>query len=401
MMRVWWSTLVLSFMVRLASASIIYVDATPANTVVQGSYTSGPAQGPMDGLWHLKTGAGNGGAVWTADEGAGSEDVVALVTTITFPEAGGFRIFAYIWDAEDGAEDWDARLRLSTSANYSKVQASEAASADAGQFSEAVVTTEGLRRLIQVPLGIAVVSAGGVVQVYVDDDATSGAQCTWYDGVGYERAFGALGERIIALDCNKTNAPAVPSQALFRSLSGSSTTSQNSTNIVKHVGPYALRVSKTSSTRFDFRGANGDATRIIPGGPNNLSFLVADFLGARDGTISIAISNLAAGPYLFRSYHLDTFNSGNLGFAQGSSPTNQNTLRAHIGGALQAILQPTAIGGSGLGTNFISNAEIPMLAFAFEADGTSPVTINLSTLYSNGADRFIFINGFEVFAATP
>jgi hypothetical protein len=244
-------------------------------------------------------------------------------------------------------------------------------------------------------------SASGAAQIHIDDDATTGVRCTWYDGVGYERVFGALGERIIAIDCNKTNAPAAPSQAMFRSLGGSSTTGQNSTNIVKLVGPYALRISKTSSTRFDFRGANGDATRIIPGGPTSLSFLVADFLGARDGTINIAISNLAGGAYLFRSYHLDTVDAANLGFAQGSSPTNQNTLRAHVAGSLAGLVQPTAMGMAGLATNFISNADIPVLSFPFTAHGTNAVSVHLSTVYTNGADRFIFLNGFEVFATTP
>lgn len=379
-----------------APGAITYVDATPSNTVVQVNYTSGPGVGAMDGLWHLKTGVGNGSGVWTADEAlAGAEDVAPLSTTITFPEAGGFRIFVYIWDSEEAGEDWDVRARLADSAIYSKFQASEAAPAD---FGGSVVTNEGSRRLIQIPVGVA---TGTTVQVYVDDDATTGTRCTWYDGVGYEKVFSTVGERIIAIDCNKTNAPGAPSQALFRSLSGSSTTSQNSTNIIKHVGSYTLQLSKSSTTRFDFRGANGDTTRIIPGGPTSLSFLVADFLGARDGTINIGISNLSAGAYLFRSYHLDTFNSGNLGFAQGSSPTNQNTLRAHIGGVLQGMIQPTALGASGLATNFISNADIPTLSFAFNADGANPVNINLSTAYANGADRFILLNGFEIFSTTP
>jgi hypothetical protein len=387
---------------RTALGAITYVDATPANTTVPGTYTTGPDPGAMDGLWHLRTGVGNGGnGVWTADEAAaGVEDVAPLVTTITFSESGGFRVFAYIWDSEE-PEDWDVRVRLATSAVYSKVQASETAPADPAHFTGAVVTSEGPRRLIQIPLGVVVASAGGTAQVHVDDDATTGSRCTWYEGVGYEKVFGTLSERVIAVDCNKTNAPAAPSQALFRSLAGSSTTSQNSTNILKAVGSYTLQISKTSSTRFDFRGANGDATRVIPGGPTSLSFLVADFLGARDGTINIAISNLSAGAYLFRSYHLDTFAGANLGFAQGDSPTNRNTLRAHMAGALQGIIQPIAIGPAGVGTNFISNADIPTLAFAFNSDGTSPVNINLSTIYANGADRFIFLNGFEIFSTMP
>jgi hypothetical protein len=110
---------------------------------------------------------------------------------------------------------------------------------------------------------------------------------------------------------------------------------------------------------------------------------------------------LSAGTYLFRSYHLDTFNSGNLGYAQGSNSVTANTLRAHVNGAFQAIVQPTALGTSGLNTNFISDADIPSLAFPFSADGSNVANINLSTMYTNGVDRFIFVNGFEVRATSP
>ena len=109
-----------------------------------------------------------------------------------------------------------------------------------------------------------------------------------------------------------------------------------------------------------------------------------------------------AGTYLFRSYHLDTFtNSVNLGYAQGSSSSTPNTLRAHVAGSLEAIVQPTYLGALGLGTTFISDADIPTLSFPFVADGTSQVAIDLSTMYTNGVDRFILLNGFEVFSTLP
>ncbi len=198
-----------------------------------------------------------------------------------------------------------------------------------------------------------------------------------------------LGDRLIAIDFNKTNTPGAPVQALFRSVSGSGTTSQNSTSLIRHVGSCTARLTKTSTTAFDFRGANGDSTRTIPGGPTSLSSLVADFVGTRDGTINLGLSNLTAGMYLFRSYHLDPFNSGNLGYAQGSNSTTPNMLRAHVAGTLEAIVQPTALGASGLGTNFISDADIPTLAFAFVADGSNVANINLSAIYTTYVDRFI------------
>ncbi len=390
-------------------AAITYVDATIANTTLSGAtltpgvnFTSGGEVGAMDNLWHFRTNGGNGGSVWTADEGSdGAENVQSLVTTVTFPAAGAYRIFVYVWDSQEGEHDWDARVRLGSAGVYSRVLASEAEPAVSARFNSPLVVEEGLRRLIQIPIGIAIVAKGGNAQVCVDDDLTTDLNRSWYDGVGYEKAFEDLAGRIIALDFNKSNAPAAPSQALFRSVRGSTATFQNSTNIVKHVGPYSVQLTKSSPLPFDFRGANGDGSRNIPGGPTSLSFLVADFIGARDGTINIGISNLASGTYLFRSYHLDTFNSSNFGFAQGTSSTTQNTLRAQVGGVLEGIVQPTVLGSVGLATNFISNVDIPTLSFPFVSDGSNAVKIQLSTVYTNGADRYVFMNGFEVFHTTP
>jgi hypothetical protein len=250
-------------------------------------------------------------------------------------------------------------------------------------------------------LGVVIAAAQTTARIWVDDDTTAGSRRTWYDGVGYEKVFTAAGDRVIGIDFNKTNSPAAPSQSMFRIVSGSSTTSQNPTNVVKRVGACTVQLSKSSTVPFDFRGANGDTTRVIPGGATGLSFLVADFIGARDGTINIGISNLSAGPYLFRSYHLDTLTSANLGYAQGSSSATPNTTRALVAGTLRAITQPTALGSAGLGTNFISDPDIPTLSFPFVADGTNQVVINLSSIYTNGVDRFILLNGFEVFRGLP
>jgi hypothetical protein len=391
-------------------AAITYVDATTQNTTLQGgaplvagsNYTTDAADGLIDNQWHLKTGVGNGtNGVWTADEfNSGGEDVVPLVTTITF-EGGGYRLFAYIWDSETPGDDWDARVRVGTAGPFLRFLASEGETADPANFTNNVVTSENQRRLVQIPLGVVVVSNGETAQVFIDDDTTVGSMRTWYDGVGYEKVFTALEERIIAVDFNKTNSPGAPSQAGFRIISGSGTQSQNSTNASKHIGPYGIYLSKSSTTPFDFRGANGDSTRAIPGGPTSLSCLVADFVGGRDGAINLTVSNLPAGSYLFRSYHLDTFTSANLGYAQGSSSTTPNTLRAHVGGSLQALTHPTALGASGLATNFISDSDIPTLTFSFMADGTNLPGINLSTVYTNGVDRFILLNGFEIFPTIP
>ena len=50
------------------------------------------------------------------------------------------------------------------------------------------------------------------------------------------------------------------------------------------------------------------------------SYLVADFLGTRNGAIDITFHDLPAGTYLFCSSHLEPFNEDTLGYAQGINP---------------------------------------------------------------------------------
>src|SRR5688572_3458734 len=121
-MRLLLAVVLLGALISAAPAAITYVDATTANTTLEdgtplipgSNFTSSSTEGPMDGLWHLRTGVGNGAnGVWTADElASGSEDVPRLVTAISFPEPGGYRLFAYIWDSDDAGEDWDVRFRV-------------------------------------------------------------------------------------------------------------------------------------------------------------------------------------------------------------------------------------------------------------------------------------------------
>jgi hypothetical protein len=129
--------------------------------------------------------------------------------------------------------------------------------------------------------------------------------------------------------------------------------------------------------------------------------LVSDFIGSRDGIIRIQISNLPAGTYLFRSYHLEPISSSGLGYAQGISSVVPNTIQARLGSAIEAIVQPTSMSSAGLNTTFIGDADIPTITFPFSADGSSPVTIELTSLYGSGATKYILLNGFEVFSTIP
>jgi hypothetical protein len=188
---------------------------------------------------------------------------------------------------------------------------------------------------------------------------------------------------------------------MFRVIGGSNIQANNTSSYGKSVGPIQTTITQPGGTAFEFRGANGDGTRAIPGGDISRSFLVADFIATRTGVLDIGITGLPAGNYIFRSHHLDTFTSANLGFAQGATTTTPNTIEARIGGVAKDSVQATALGSSGLNNTFISDAQIPTLLFPFTHDGTTPLVIELRSTFSNGADNFLLLNGFEILQANP
>lgn len=113
------------------------------------------------------------------------------------------------------------------------------------------------------------------------------------------------------------------------------------------------------------------------------------------------ITGLPAGDYVFRSWHLDTTTGGDLGFAQGATTTTPNTLEAHLGGTLRAVVQPTSLGSPGLGTTFIDDADVPELTFGFTHEGLAPLLIQLRAAEASGDDRFLLLNGFEILQGNP
>ncbi|MEX1048442.1 MAG: hypothetical protein WED15_02860 [Akkermansiaceae bacterium] len=209
------------------------------------------------------------------------------------------------------------------------------------------------------------------------------------------------GPRVLGIDFNRNDSLGSPSQAMFRVISGSTTQSNNSASYAKTIGAYQVTITQPGGTLFEFRGANGDSTRAIPGGDTSRSFLVADFITTRKGAIDLTITGLPAGNYVFRSHHLDTQTTGQLGFAQGATTTTPNTIEARIGGVTKASVQPTALGSSGLNTTFISDAQIPTLLFPFAHDGNSPLVIQLRSTVPNATDNFLLLNGFEILQANP
>ncbi len=213
--------------------------------------------------------------------------------------------------------------------------------------------------------------------------------------------FERLGPPLLAIDFNRNDFFGAPSQALFRIVGGSATQADNMASYTKSFGPRQVTVTQPDGVKFEFRGGNGDDNRAIPGGETSLSFLASDFIATRSGAIDLEIDNLAAGDYIFRSWHLDSLTTGPLGFAQGASPTTPNTIEARIGGELMGSVQGTSLGSSGIGTTFISDTQIPRLEFEFTHDGGSPLVVELRSTESDGADNFLLLNGFALYLQNP
>ncbi|MCK4563932.1 MAG: hypothetical protein KAU94_04600 [Verrucomicrobia bacterium] len=230
------------------------------------------------------------------------------------------------------------------------------------------------------------------------DEVTYGSDPTDPDSYPEPPVYGP---RVLGIDFNRNDALGSPSQSLFRIVSGSTTQGDNSASYVKTIGASVVTISQPGSVALEFRGANTDSYRAIPGGDTSISFLVADFIATREGALEISIFNLPAGDYVFRSYHLDTVTGADLGFAQGAASTTPNTIEARIGGILKGSIQPTALGSAGLNTTFIDNSQVPTLVFSFTHDGSSPLVIALSSTETNGADSFLFLNGFELLEPAP
>ena len=217
------------------------------------------------------------------------------------------------------------------------------------------------------------------------------------DGTDPNDAASNLDEHFLAIDFNRNDALGSPSQSGFRVVAGASTSSLNEDRYSKNFGPVKVILSQPDEAKLEFRGANSDGSRAIPGGDTSLAFLVCDFVGTRQGTLDLTFANLPAGTYVLRSYHLDPFTSDNLGFAQGSSPTTPNTIQTSIGGTVLGSVQPTALGSAGWNTTFIDDGMIPVIGTGFSHDGTGDLTVRFTAIESNGDDAFLLLNGFQLF----
>ncbi len=413
------------------AGSITYVDAlegtfgntfktggTPADTTWVGPDSSSS----NNTQWNKRgpTSEANGDTVF---QGAiSSNSLPELTTRLTGLPDGAYAIWAFYWDQViDDAQNWILSAGLTSGAltAYSSPGeppvASTAGVTNAAEltFSGSVKVTAGwngsvfLRNLFGINLGQVTVAGGGAVDVYLGNTNTGGAsRRAWYDGVGYQPVGQANAPvtytPLLGVDFNRSDALGSPSQSGFRVLSGSAADqAANAPSYTKTIGARQVTVSQPEGTNLEFRGANTDSTRAIPGGDTSLSFLVSDFIATRRGAIDLRITGLAAGDYRFRSWHLEPLTGSTLGFAQGAGPTTPNTIECQISGLTRDAVQPTALGSAGLNTTFINDGQIPVLDFAFSHDGGSPLTLKLRALQPNGGDNFLLLNGFELLQANP
>jgi len=175
-----------------------YVDANASNTTYADDtplITTGPDgnRGPADGLWHERTGFGNGGSVLTSAEIAG-EDAPALKTDLV-PDAGGtYDIWVIFWANPN--EDW--RIEAGLSEDGMQIFRQMACKqVEAGKHESSLVLTGGGNTfLYQAYVGGTEEAAGNTITIYVDDHAIQtgtvntligGTARTWYDGISYTR----------------------------------------------------------------------------------------------------------------------------------------------------------------------------------------------------------------------
>ena len=158
-----------------------YVDATPANTTrTDGGAVdaTGPSadQGEIDGRWHVRTGFGNGDAVWASAE-RGSEDAPMLRTTLVPDETGTLDVFVLFWANPDA--DWRVRAGLAEDdLRLFRHMASQGVGE--GEHTTTLVREGSTVALYRAYVGRVEAVAGQPLIVYVDDGATAR---TWYDGI--------------------------------------------------------------------------------------------------------------------------------------------------------------------------------------------------------------------------
>lgn len=170
----------------LTFAPALFHDAGTTNTTLANGLPANPTgptsgQGADDGLWHLRSGYGNGGTVWTASE-TGAEDAPLLRTRIANVAPGRHDVFVVFWSNPN--DDWSLRAGFAAGA-LRNIEKRAAAMVDNAHFTAPLINSSGTVRAYSVWLGRTSPDANGNLDVYIDDfDTGQGSSSrSWYDGI--------------------------------------------------------------------------------------------------------------------------------------------------------------------------------------------------------------------------
>jgi hypothetical protein len=169
-----------------------YIDATTTNTFL----TNGTALtlSPAANQWHLQTGVGNGGTVFSSADSI-AEDATNLMTQVTVPESGTYDVWVNFWG--NPAADW--RIQAGLAPDDMQVYRSVKCEAvqTASQDTSLVLTNNGVQPsyLYQAYVGQVAVSNNYTINVLVNDwpfqtgtnVLVGNTNRTWYDGVSYAK----------------------------------------------------------------------------------------------------------------------------------------------------------------------------------------------------------------------
>jgi hypothetical protein len=252
-----------------------YIDADTINTTLANgsplTHTGPDANaGAADGLWHIRTGIGNGNSVLTSAELAAGENAPAIKTQVFVPSSGTYDVWVNFWGIPTTSADW--RIKAGLSANTMQVFRSMACKeVDSVDYDLSPVRAGTNNTfLYQAYLGRVQVSGANSIDVFVDDSAVQvgtttqkgDVDRTWYDGISYASINGTPTAPMIAVSRTSINFRTVPIG-----------TTKKDSILVSNPGTADLQITAISSSnaRFTFVPAT---MKLAPSGS---AYLVVTF----------------------------------------------------------------------------------------------------------------------------
>ncbi len=182
-----------------------YVDASVSNTTFADGSTltaTGPSPdaGAADNKWHIRTGIGNSGSIFTSAELTAGENAPMIKTQVDLPDDGIYDVWVNYWGYPNTSSDWRIKAGLSPAdMQLFRSMASKEVEADSYD-NKPLIYDSNNAYLYQAYLGR--VKGVRSFDVFVDDSAyqkgTSSPTLrgdnnrTWYDGISYAKINDAV-----------------------------------------------------------------------------------------------------------------------------------------------------------------------------------------------------------------